>query len=261
MINYERRGSGEPLVLVHGLGSRWQVWEPVLDALAESRDVIALDLPGFGASAPLAGPTTVDTLTDAVAQFCRDLGLERPHVAGNSMGGAIALKLGERGLAPSVTAFSPAGFSNKPERIWARETLEAARAATKVAKGALPTVLGNPVGRFAALSLFVAKAYALSTEEALGHAEGLAEAQRFDEALQSLMELRFTRSGRLDDIPVTIAWGVLDLLLVYPTQSRRAKQVLPRARHVALSSCGHVPFSDDPKACTDLLLKKQHVLD
>ena len=49
-LNYHRAGSGEPLVLIHGIGSRWQVWEPVLDRLAAERDVVALDLPGFAAS-------------------------------------------------------------------------------------------------------------------------------------------------------------------------------------------------------------------
>ena len=48
MTSYERRGAGDPIVLVHGLGSRWEVWEPILDRLAEQHDVIAVDLPGFG---------------------------------------------------------------------------------------------------------------------------------------------------------------------------------------------------------------------
>ena len=49
-VVYDRRGHGEPLVLIHGIGGRWQMWEPVLGGLAPHRDVIALDLPGFGAS-------------------------------------------------------------------------------------------------------------------------------------------------------------------------------------------------------------------
>ena len=45
-LNHVRRGAGEPVVLVHGLGSWWRVWEPVLDRIAAEREVIALDLPG-----------------------------------------------------------------------------------------------------------------------------------------------------------------------------------------------------------------------
>lgn len=99
-LAHERRGSGPPLVLIHGLGSHWQVWLPVLDEVARHRDVIALDLPGFGASPPL--PTargwpaegSVDHLADRVAAFLAGLGLDRPAVAGNSLGGGVALELG-----------------------------------------------------------------------------------------------------------------------------------------------------------------------
>jgi pimeloyl-ACP methyl ester carboxylesterase len=49
-INFDRRGAGEPPVLIHGIAHRWQAWEPLLDALAERHDVIAIDLSGFGKS-------------------------------------------------------------------------------------------------------------------------------------------------------------------------------------------------------------------
>ncbi|WP_244970064.1 alpha/beta fold hydrolase [Nocardia cerradoensis] len=127
MLNHHRVGTGEPLVLVHGVGSRWQVWEPVIDTLAAHFDVIAVDLPGFGGSDPLPH-TTVDTLTDALHAFLAEQGLERPHLAGNSMGGLIALNLGARGVASSVTAYSPIGFWSDAGRIWCQQAL--GRAAT-----------------------------------------------------------------------------------------------------------------------------------
>ena len=52
-LAHDRRGSGPPLVLIHGIGSQWQMWQPVLDRLAREREVVALDLPGFGDSAEL----------------------------------------------------------------------------------------------------------------------------------------------------------------------------------------------------------------
>src|SRR4051794_16928831 len=92
---HDRRGAGDPLLLVHGLGSRWQVWEPLFDRLATRYELWSIDLPGFGASEPLSNgaPTTIQALTDAVEQFAADHGLDRPHIAGNSLGGGIALEL------------------------------------------------------------------------------------------------------------------------------------------------------------------------
>src|SRR4051794_39622459 len=94
-LNHHREGSGEPLVLIHGVGSQWQVWSPLIPLLAPHRDVIALDLPGFGESPLLPGGVEPDpyALTDAVVQFLDELGLERPPVVGNSLGGLIALEL------------------------------------------------------------------------------------------------------------------------------------------------------------------------
>ena len=54
-VVYHRSGTGPPLVLIHGIGSHWQMWQPVLSRLEPERDVIAFDLPGFGAS-PMPPP-------------------------------------------------------------------------------------------------------------------------------------------------------------------------------------------------------------
>jgi pimeloyl-ACP methyl ester carboxylesterase len=109
---FERVGSGPPLVLLHGVGHRRQAWYPVLDQLAEQREVVLVDLPGHGESDPLVteGRPMVDVLRDAFAEFLVEQGLERPHVAGNSLGGRIALEAAVAGHARTVTALSPAGF-------------------------------------------------------------------------------------------------------------------------------------------------------
>src|SRR6516162_11880095 len=111
-LNYHRAGSGPPLVLIHGIGSRWQVWDPVLPLLEAHREVIALDLPGFGDS-PMPAPGTppgVASLTRLVSEFLDGLGLDRPHVAGNSLGGWVSLELAKQGRVRTATGLSPAGF-------------------------------------------------------------------------------------------------------------------------------------------------------
>ena len=92
-IAWERHGAGEPLLLIHGLGyARWG-WEPVLEPLARSFDVILFDNRGIGESDAPPGPYTVaDLATDAV-QVLDEAGVERAHVLGTSLGGMVAQEL------------------------------------------------------------------------------------------------------------------------------------------------------------------------
>ena len=119
---FARSGSGPPLLLLHGLGHRWQAWEPVIDRLEAHHDVIAVDLPGFARSPLPAGGilTAMPLLLTAVSEFLASEGIEGPHAAGNSLGGAIALELAAAGRATSVTALAPAGFATRPQRRRAR---------------------------------------------------------------------------------------------------------------------------------------------
>ena len=110
-LDQHRGGSGEPLVLVHGIGHTWRGWKPMLPTLERSFDVLAVDLPGMGYSAPLpAGtPPTAEALADAVEQAMDDAGFETAHIVGNSLGGYVALQLASRGRARTVVALAPAG--------------------------------------------------------------------------------------------------------------------------------------------------------
>lgn len=251
-LNHYRSGSGDPLVLVHGVGSHWQVWEPILGALAESFDVIAVDLPGFGDSKPLT-TTTVAALADALAEFLAAEGIENPHLAGNSMGGGIALELAARGLARSATAYSPIGFWDTPGRIWCQQALGGAEKLLTAMRPALPAVLGTTAGR-CLLGLVFGKPWRLDAEVALDTVEGLLGAEGFGAALASFTDFRLPDPVALADVPVTVAWGDRDILLTYATQARRARALLPGARHVTLHGSGHTPFSDDPAGCARLLL-------
>jgi len=93
-LSYDRSGRGDPLVLLPALGSRRQVWAPVLDRLTAQREVVGLDLPGFGDAPTQQSPGTpagVGSLTGLVSDFLDELGLERPHLAGNSLGAGSRL--------------------------------------------------------------------------------------------------------------------------------------------------------------------------
>ncbi|MEV4490226.1 alpha/beta fold hydrolase [Micromonospora coxensis] len=290
-----RRGAGPPLVLVHGIGSRWQVWQPVLDELARHREVIALDLPGFGASPPWPDPGpgvrpgSVDHLADRVAAFLDALGVSGYTVAGNSLGGGVALELGRRGAARAVTAFSPIGFWGPLGRRWCRLVVGGARTAGTALRPALPRAFAHRAGRVALCGVFHGHPGRLTPAECVSSAAALADAPGFAAARSAFGDWQLRpwrdpddgappaapadrdRAGRpgqgggqpgrhrgpgaLAAIPVTIAWGTRDLVLPYRSQARRARAALPAARHVALPGCGHLPFADDPQTCARLLIE------
>jgi pimeloyl-ACP methyl ester carboxylesterase len=136
VLNYLHQGRGVPLVLVHGIGSHWQMWSPVLGRVAAERDVLAVDVPGFGRSPVLDRTPTIAALADAVSELAAEHGI-RPHLAGNSLGGAIALELARTGRARSATVLSPIGFAHGRERAYGGAVLKASRALARALGGVL----------------------------------------------------------------------------------------------------------------------------
>ncbi|GAB2850893.1 alpha/beta fold hydrolase [Streptomyces deserti] len=253
-VSYTRVGSGEPLLLLHGIGHHRQVWDPVIPVLAAERDVIAIDLPGCGESPALPDGTAHDlpTMNAVLAALCEALEIERPHVAGNSLGGLLALELGRAKLVRSVTALSPAGFWNEAERRYAFAVLMTMRQIAQ--RMPLPVVerLARPaLGRTLLTSTIYARPGRRSPEAVVAETLALARAQGFSETLRSGRAVQFTED--VPGVPVTVAWGSRDRLLV-PRQGVRAKGVLPRARLVRLPGCGHVPMNDDPALVARVLL-------
>ena len=259
MTNIHRRGSGDPIVLVHGIGSRWQCFEPILDRLAERHEVIGIDLPGFGAS-PLVdgvrpGPRGY---ADWLGTWLADNGVERPHLVGSSMGGGVGLELGRRGIASSVTAFSPVGFWRTPGLRWTQSVVTTLRSAARVGGPVLNRAMDHPAGRAALLSNMFGHPTRVPPEVARADLAGLAGATGFAAARNDFGSYFLSPEddpGALVDIPVTIAWGTRDVVLIHRSQSARAREVLPFARHVDLAGCGHLPFNDDPAACARLVLE------
>jgi pimeloyl-ACP methyl ester carboxylesterase len=249
MLAHERTGSGPPLVLLHGLGSCKEMWRPVIPLLAHDHDVIAVDLPGFGESAP--GAETVDGMAHELAAFAEQLGLERPHVAGNSMGGGLALALGAQGVAASACAISPIGFANDREAAYARVVLTLTRVLS-VAGAPIAGALGSTRAlRIVNFSHLVGRAWRLPAGEAALWVRKCAAGPGFWPLL---------RNAPSWDVepplcPTTVAWGDRDRLLIYSRQAPRARRVLPDARHVTLTGCGHVPTWDDPEAVARVILE------
>ena len=122
-IAYERAGHGPPLVLVHGfVGDARGTWGRQLEALSDEFTVIAWDGPGAGRSADPPDEFRLPEFADCLAGFVAELGLVKPHVAGLSFGGAVALELGWRSPAVPrtlVLASAYAGWAGSlpPEAV------------------------------------------------------------------------------------------------------------------------------------------------
>src|SRR3954452_14521068 len=99
------------------------MWETVPDRLARVREVVALDLPGFGDSPPLRETPSVEALARAVTDFLGELGLDGPHAGGNPLGGGIAIERGRQGGGRAVCVLSSAGLMTMREAKWARRIL------------------------------------------------------------------------------------------------------------------------------------------
>lgn len=252
---YERAGSGPPLVLLHGVGHRRQAWGAVLDRLTPHREVITVDLPGHGESPPLdlAGRSAVGALEEEIGGLLAKLGLDRPHVAGNSLGGRLALEAGVHGIAASVTALSPAGFWRDDRDLrYTKAIFRSLQAAGKGIAPLAPALLRSTAGRAVLYAPIVNRPSRMSPEQARGDMSAFLAA---GDAVRAILDEAAPFTGEIaGDVPVTIAWGTRDGLL-RPHQVRIARQRLPKARFVPLPGCGHVPMTDNPQLVAEVLLQ------
>jgi pimeloyl-ACP methyl ester carboxylesterase len=243
-----RDGAGPPLVLLHALGSSRAVWDPVVPALAERFDVLAVDLPGFGDSAPLPPDVepTPALLAATVAGLLDELGIERPHLVGNSLGGWVAVELAQLRPVASLTLLSPAGLWRRETPLYCRATLRLTRWACRHAAGALSRLVAHPAGRVLALGQTHGHPTRVTPDAARAEIRAMGTAPGFDATLAATLHRHLT-AGPAVHAPVTVAFGSRDLVTL-PHQSRHLDQLPPGTRSAALRGCGHLPMADDPPA-------------
>ncbi len=238
----------EPLLLLHGLGGSGAIWDPVLPLLEGEREVVVLDMPGFGATPPLPEgiEPTAANLAAAIRATLDQRGIERPHVAGNSLGGWVALELGRAGHAASVTAISPAGLWRKPIGERKRDVHALAGRVRPLVAGAL--WLGP--ARRAMLSTFAARPERIPAAQGRELVLGWIDASGYSGANRAMRTHVFDPRG-YPEIPVTLAWGERDRLLGPPRPERRPAG----SRYLLLPDVGHTPTWDDPGLVARTLLE------
>lgn len=241
----DRMGSGPPLVLLHPLGGSRHVWGPVTERLARERDVIAIDMPGFGASPVMPEGTLPDpaALAAAIGDFLDSIGVSEPHVAGNSLGGWVALELALAGRARTVTAIAPAG-------LWSRPLLPKRGVARAAARGLLPLAMGlagTGGGRRLALLGTVAHPERVPATDARQIIRDYATAPGFMAANTAMRASHFTHLAEIG-VPVTLGWCDKDRLV------RRPRTLPSNVSERVLRGCGHLPMWDAPEQVAQLLL-------
>jgi pimeloyl-ACP methyl ester carboxylesterase len=253
-LAHDRTGRGEPLVLLHGQGFSRRSWDPVVDALAAHRDVIAVDLPGHGDSPrqPRGAGSAPHDLAVAVGELLDELDLPTAHVVGNSSGGWVALELGRLGRARTVTGRSPAGLWRRSAPRHIRVAMRQARLNARITRRLAPNAPRTRLARGLAMFQASGHPFRLPYEPVRRAVHDMAAAPGFRETLRALERRRFT-DGATIDVPVTVAFGSRDRVLL-PGVARRRDQLPTQTRWVTLHGCGHVPVFDDPAAVVDLLL-------
>jgi pimeloyl-ACP methyl ester carboxylesterase len=246
-IAYDRTGDGPPLVLLHPLGADRRVWDPIVGPLAAAHEVIAVDLPGFGQSTPLRVTPTPRALAESVAALLGDLGVQRPHVVGNSLGGWVALELALAGGAERVTAIAPAG-------LWSAPLVPKPSLAHRLARALGPLI--EPAaktgrGRRLLLSGSVAYPDRIPGRQAAHLVRAYARAPGFIAVNDAMRAAIFTELAQIR-CPVTLIWPDHDRIVQRPAQ-------LPdNATSVTLPDAGHVPMWDAPAALVALIKTADH---
>jgi len=251
----ELTGSGDYLVLLHGMGSAHTAWQLIAPALSQDFTVVSLDLPGHGKSKfDPHQEMDPESLGRLVLRTLDDLGIEKFHIAGNSLGGWIALEIAaaspERTL--SLVGFAPAGLWLTPfvSRIPGTAPLRGlARLVKTIAPAVAKVEWAKKIG-FASVSPLwkeFSDKLVVDATVAMGSAKG------YFPAWDGLLRKRFDKSIAAS-VPITIIFGDTDNTL--PARTSQERSLVPaHVRWIIFPESGHAPMWDHPAECIDEVLR------
>ena len=258
-LAHVRRGSGPPLVLIHGIGSQWQMWQPVLDRVSREREVVALDLPGFGDS------------EEHRRGHGRGAGRRRGRSSSTASGwrgrtwpatrSAAASRSSWRAWAPCARpARSPPPASSTTARAATRAAvLIGSRRVAKLDRAARRACCGGPVRRDAHLLPPRREALEDPGRPGGGRAAQPRQLARLRDHVRGDRGLPLDRARAELPGDGRVGRQGPDPHLLAPGAPRAA--AAPDARHVTLTGCGHVPTWDDPEQVARVLLESSSAVD
>lgn len=253
-----RAGAGEPLVLIHGAETSWQVWRPVLDLLTPHHEVFAPTLPGHRGGPPLPGPVGLDLFVDSVEQYLDEAGLDTAHVAGNSLGGIIALELVRRGRARSAVNFcGPAGGTRASFTAFHERTMALARLNRIPGLNAMMVAVGARSAWFRRKMLtggVVNGDRMTRTQFEILMADG-AFADVGQHLVPWLLDGHELQPFDVGPVPTVVAWGDQDGAVPLEEFGRPTHELARGSRLVVLPGTAHMPVYDDPQAVVRTILE------
>ena len=250
------RGAGTPVVLIHGLGGRWQSWLETIPRIAVARRVVAFDLPGFGRSQPPREPISIPGYARTVERLCDLLDLDRVVLVGNSMGGFVAAELAlrfparvERLALVSAAAVSIGDFNPLPAML-----LVGALARTPLGSAeGMRALIARRRARHLAFANLV-RHPTLVDPAMLSELVGGRGAPGLRDAVRAMIAHDIRGELPRLDAPALIAHGREDMLVPLADSQWLAQQ-LPHAQLEIFEDTGHLVMVERPVRFNDALLR------
>ncbi|MBC7504682.1 MAG: alpha/beta fold hydrolase [Sandarakinorhabdus sp.] len=253
-MHHVQRGTGQKLLLIHGLGGSWHSWSTILDALSAHRTVIAVDLPGHGATPAEADSGTFIGLVGSVERYISDNGLTGVDTVGSSMGARIVLELARRGGVGNIVALDPGGFWRGWERTFFKVTIGLSGRLLRAIRPLLPRLSQNAASRSALLAQLSVRPWALNSQVVATELTSLSKTPTFDALVDDLAGgPEQTGPAAQSTGRIVIGWGRQDRLCL-PQQAARAKAAFPSADLHWFAPSGHFPAWDMPDETVAVIL-------
>lgn len=257
-----RAGEGTPLLLLHGMSMSWRAWSPVLPFLVGRHDVFVPTLAGHRGGPSLSADCRpgMDGIVDLLCAQMDEAGIETAHVAGNSLGGWVALELARRGRARSVIGFSPAG-------AWqARRDLVRLVGLFRVGRGLLEVpglgpLMRSPVLQRAGLRRTMCHPERIPSEDLSEMLADMLECEMLTVLFAGETPVNPLELFDVALCPVHIAWSGRDKVIPYHRYGRPLRALVPGAEFEVLPGVGHVPMWDDPRLVARTILETTSAVD